>query len=103
MLDTGLSGRVAVVTGANHGIGAATARALARQGANVVLAYLRVAREPPPNSDPSIPGQAYYFLQQSQSPETAVRAVEAEGGRAYAVELDLTVVSNITELFDVAE
>ncbi|HEY8505920.1 MAG TPA: hypothetical protein VIL46_15150 [Gemmataceae bacterium] len=29
MIDPGLSGRVALVTGANHGIGAATATALA--------------------------------------------------------------------------
>ena len=40
MLDTGLRDRVAIVTGANHGIGAATARLLASEGAKVFITYL---------------------------------------------------------------
>ena len=38
MTDGALRGRVAVVTGASRGIGAATAQALAAAGAHVILA-----------------------------------------------------------------
>jgi NAD(P)-dependent dehydrogenase (short-subunit alcohol dehydrogenase family) len=38
-----LSGRVALVTGGSRGIGAATARRLAREGAAVALTYVTAA------------------------------------------------------------
>jgi 3-oxoacyl-[acyl-carrier protein] reductase len=38
-----LKEHVALVTGANHGIGAATAKALAFSGASVVLSFLRTS------------------------------------------------------------
>ncbi len=43
MIDTGLKNRVVLITGANHGIGAATAKAFAREGASVFLNYLRLS------------------------------------------------------------
>ena len=41
-----LNGHMALITGANHGIGAATAAALAGCGAGVLLSYLRFAFQP---------------------------------------------------------
>ena len=51
---TVMTGHTAIVTGANHGIGAATAQALARRGCAVLCTFLRV-------DDPADPGtpQAY--------------------------------------------
>jgi len=62
-----LQGRVALVTGAGSGLGRATARRLARGGAEVVVADLDV-------------GNA----------EATAELVRSEGGSAHAVELDVT-------------
>jgi 2-dehydro-3-deoxy-D-gluconate 5-dehydrogenase len=61
-----ITGRVAVVTGANRGIGFGIAQALARAGAIVVVS----ARTAGANAD-------------------AVKQIEAEGGRALAIEADM--------------
>ena len=41
MIDPKIEGKVVLVTGANHGIGAATAKGFAAQGAKVFLTYFR--------------------------------------------------------------
>ena len=41
MINPNLKDKVVLITGANHGIGAATAKAFARQGAKVFITYFR--------------------------------------------------------------
>ena len=104
MIDTGLSGRVALVTGANHGIGAATAKAFAAQGARVFIHYLRVAAPPDSSTvDVEEPGEAQYRLRQATTAEAVVAEIREQGGEAAAWEADLGDVENIPALFNRAE
>jgi 3-oxoacyl-[acyl-carrier protein] reductase len=92
-----LRGHVALVTGANHGIGAATARALAERGARVLLTYLRLADAP----DPGIPDT--YRQNRAAGAEAVLAAIAAAGGEAAAVEADLADPGAPARLFDAAE
>jgi 3-oxoacyl-[acyl-carrier protein] reductase len=89
--------RTAIVTGANHGIGAATAAALAAQGAAVICTYWRLRDA----VDPGIP-QAYRD-HRAAGAEAVVAQITAAGGRAVAIEADLTDPASPAMLFDVAE
>jgi 3-oxoacyl-[acyl-carrier protein] reductase len=90
-----IENRVALVTGANHGIGAATAAALARRGADLLVTYLRID----PGDD--MPGN---YGTQRAGDAAAVRAeIERLGRRCVAVEADLTDVTVPAQLFDTVE
>jgi 3-oxoacyl-[acyl-carrier protein] reductase len=53
MIDPGLQNKVVLITGANHGIGAATAQALALQGAHIFITYLRLPPLGKPSDEPA--------------------------------------------------
>lgn len=72
-----LRGRVAIVTGASRGIGAAIAKGLAWNGAKVAVNYLR----------------------SRDAAESVVAAIEADGGHAIAIQADAGEVGAVEEMF----
>lgn len=102
MLDTGLAGKIALVTGANHGIGAATARALAHQGVAVMLHYLRLPGWPPGGTSDD-PTMEHYAREMVRTADVVADAIRAEGGRAATFEADLADPAAVPALFDATQ
>ena len=92
-----LDDHIALITGANHGIGAATARTLAACGARVVVSYLRLDDAP----DPGIPES--YRSKRAQDADEVLSAIRADGGEAMGLEADLRDRDTPTRLFAAAE
>ncbi|MGZ4760922.1 MAG: SDR family NAD(P)-dependent oxidoreductase [Ilumatobacteraceae bacterium] len=92
-----LTGRVAIVTGANHGIGAASARRLGTLGADVLITYLRKTNRATGDIPPE------YAQARARDGSAGVAAIIEGGRKAIAVEADLTDTDRIPELFDRAE
>ena len=89
--------RTAIVTGANHGIGAAVARALAASGVDVLVTYLRHTN--PATGD--VPED--YARHRGGDAADVVEQLTAMGRRAVAVEADLSDPEVVPMLFDRAE
>jgi 3-oxoacyl-[acyl-carrier protein] reductase len=108
MIDPQIFGKVVLITGANHGIGAAAARAFARQGAKVFITAYRDANPYTPEElklarGVGAGGPLLYAAMQQQTAEETAEAIRREGGSAQAWECDLSDAFNIPLLFDRCE
>ena len=89
---------VALVTGANHGIGAATAKLLASRDADVVVTYFQLSA---PTSGADLPAE--YYRKRSQDGSAVCSEVEGLGRRCVSIEADLTDPDAPATLLDEAE
>ena len=110
MIDTGLKDKVVLVTGANNpiGIGAATARALAREGAKVFITYLRLSPEAfglpfSKVQQATSPGLPLYHALRTKTADVVVQEIRSAGGQAQSCEADLSAPEAIEQVFDQVE
>ncbi|MCY3550810.1 MAG: SDR family oxidoreductase [Candidatus Poribacteria bacterium] len=108
MIDPKLSSKVALITGANHGIGAATALALGKQGVKIFASFFRPScqyseAELKRAEKAGIGGDTYYRAMQQKPISQLVDEFRGTGMTISVLEVDLADETNISKLFDVCE
>lgn len=108
MINPGIEGKVALVTGGNHGIGAAIAQALATQGVKVFITYFRPETaygesELDAALAAGVGGDRLYRAQQQQTADHVLSEIRSAGGTAVAMEMDLADAEAVPCPFDRCE
>jgi 3-oxoacyl-[acyl-carrier protein] reductase len=108
MIDPKLNDKVVLITGANHGIGAATAKAFTAQGAQVFITYFQdkpvfPQAELDEARKDGVGGVKLYYALQQQTGEMVVEEIQDLGGKAVTYKTDLGEAPNISRLFDICE
>lgn len=100
MINPELNNKVAIVTGGNAGIGASIAKALAEQGASVVIHYLDPDKS---NFESDKDYSIEHNLEGEPLAREVVNSIRNSGGKAASISGDLNTPETITRLFDFAE
>ena len=101
MIDYGLKDKVAIITGANNlwGIGAATALALAREGAKVVLVYKKIPRGfDEKKTDKN--GVDRYFASNAGDTQAVERKLKEINADYLVIESDISNEENVKEIYE---
>ena len=100
MIDPGLRGKIALITGGNHGIGAATAKMFASKGTQVAIAYF----DGVPNMMADGPGtRTELFNPGKLWADSVVMEIDNTEGQAISIPGDLSDVTTVPVLFDGVE
>ena len=103
MPDYGLKDKVAIVTGANNpqGIGAATSRAFAREGAKLVLVYKKIARGFDESKTGANGVDRYYKANAGDATEVEAQ-LDGLGAEYLTLERDISDEAQVKDVFEAA-